>query len=459
MSFAVLALALALLALPGARPGTQATFPDLALTVVPPELGELRQRLGPASEQVRGSWSGKLGAAAVEIVLYTFPLEEWGFREPAGVAVVMVDWLREKEDEKEGFDVDESSEREGRYGFAPALSVVAGPLREEGRVVGRQLVATGLLPAHGYAFRVRTRPEPDEAGKAVLERFLAQGIVYAGPERDPQWTMEELEARWTKDAPAELHEDFRRNLSKKAWVKNAVLRTEHYVILTNASGGKKFAEQMEENYDQIGKLFTLPPGKGCRLMPVFLFKTPDHYYAFCTKRGMTPEAAKRSKGHASSDYYATWYESPTDPTHIHEQTHQLFANRLFLTGGGSWLQEGVAEYVETSRNDRNVIASQVAKGKHLALPEFFQRKSLLWSSSEDRKEGGSEASDLYTQAGLFIEFLRDSKWGKERFPRFLQAMGRTPRSKLDKLRAVFQEVYGAEIEAVDREFQAYCAAR
>ena len=52
-------------------------------------------------------------------------------------------------------------------------------------------------------------------------------------------------------------------------------------------------------------------------MPVFLFKTPDDYYAFYVKKhGVTLEEAKRSAGHASADYYATWYESPTDPTHI-----------------------------------------------------------------------------------------------------------------------------------------------
>ena len=194
-------------------------------------------------------------------------------------------------------------------------------------------------------------------------------------------------------------------------------------------------------------------------MPVFLFKTPDEYYGFCQRvAGYTLERAKRTKGHAWRDYYATWYESPTDPTHIHEQTHQLFANRLFLNGGGSWFQEGVAEYVESSRNDRNVLASQVTKGRHLPLSQLFARESLIFSSAENRTEGGSESSELYTQAGLFIEFLRESKWGKDKFASFLQAVGRSPR-RADKVILVFQEVYGADVEAVEREFQAYCAKR
>lgn len=433
----------------------QTAFADLHLTVTAPELAGGQEQAGPAGDLMRFSWTGNLGASEVDMLLYVFPLEDWDFREAGGVTAVMVDKLKKKGE----FDVDESFELEGKYGSAPVLSVVSGKVRKDGDAVGLEYAASGLLPAHGYSFHVRMRPEPDEQGKQLMRAFFEKGIAYAGPERDPQWTMEEIEARWKKDAPDELHADFMRNLSKAAWVKNAVVRTEHYLIMTNASGGKKFAQQMEENYQTIGKLFPIPPSKGCRLMPVFLFRTADEYYAFYVRRGTTLEKAKRSAGHASGDYYATWYEAPTDPTHIHEQTHQLFRNRLFLNGGGSWYQEGMAEYVESSRNDRNEIASLVAKGRHLPLVELVQRESLLFSSTVDRKEGGSEAGDLYKQAALLVEFLRDSKWGKDKFPRFLKVFGRVPRSNLEKLRVAFLDVYGIDIEAVDVEFQKYCAAR
>jgi hypothetical protein len=450
-----LGLALALTLAQDAAATPPASFPELGLTVTPPELAEPKVEIGSATDSVRAAWTGRLGTSYVQISLYTFPLEKWGFREAGGVTVEMLDWLREKGD----FDVDESFEREGKYGAAQVLSIVSGRMREDGKVVGLEFAASGLASAHGYSLHVRIRPEPSEEDKLSILRFFEQGIAYDGPMRDALWTEEEVLARWKKDAPDELYEEFERNLSKKAWVKNALLRTEHYIILTNASGGKKFAEQMEANYDQIGKLFALPEAKGCRLMPVFLFRTADEYYAFYVKRGATLEKAKRSGGHASGDYYATWYNSPTDPTHIHEQTHQIFRNRLFLSGGGSWYQEGLAEYVETSKNDRNVVASQVAKGKHLPLPALFERESLLHSSEDERKEGGSEASDLYTQAALFAEFLRESKWGKDKFPRFLTTVGRVRRGDLPKLRAAFMDLYGMDLEAVDQEFQKYCASR
>ncbi len=231
-------------------------------------------------------------------------------------------------------------------------------------------------------------------------------------------------------------------------------------MLTNASGGPLFAKKMEENLGKIREVFPFQEMKGSRLMPVFLFRTQDEYWSFCTKvTGMSTEAAERSGGHAWRDYYATWYEAPNDPTHIHEQTHQLFGNRLFLEGGGSWFQEGVAEYVESNKNDLNAVASLIAKGRHMPLVDFVQLESLLHSSEEERASGGSEAADLYHQAALFVEFLRESKWGKGKFESFLQTLGHAPDGNLQRIRDGFLKVYGVSLEEIDGEFRKYCGKR
>ena len=112
---------------------------------------------------------------------------------------------------------------------------------------------------------------------------------------------------------------------------------------------------------------------------------------------VTRDNAAKSKGHAWRDYYATYYDSPVDPVHIHEMTHQLFANRLHLNGGGSWFQEGVAEDICTSKNDRNVTASQVKKGRHVPLPEFVKIPSLLYSSQAKVTGEGGAAGDQSEQ--------------------------------------------------------------
>jgi hypothetical protein len=198
---------------------------------------------------------------------------------------------------------------------------------------------------------------------------------------------------------------------------------------------------------------------GRKLMPVFLFRTPDEYYDFYVSvHKVSKEQAERSKGHASGDYYATWYEAPNDPVHIHEATHQIFGNRLRLGGGGSWFQEGVAEYIETNANDRGNAARAVKKGEHMKLGEFVTIPSLLHSTDEGIK-GGNEAGDLYKQAALLIEFLRESKFGKEKFQTYLHAVGKVRRNDLEAIERVTRDVYGVDLAELDKQWIDYCKKR
>ena len=216
---------------------------------------------------------------------------------------------------------------------------------------------------------------------------------------------------------------------------------------------------MEENYDEIAKAFPFEEVEGMRLMPVFLFLTRDQYNEFYAKIADTSiAAAQRTGGHAWRDYYATWYEAPGDPVHIHECTHQIFKNRLRINGGGSWFQEGVAEYIETSENDRNEVASQVAKGRHTPLRDFVQLRSLLHSSKDDIR-GGSAAGNHYKQAALLIEFLRESKFGKKKFQEFLHRIGKLERNDLAAIERGLLEVYGVDIDGLQEEFVAYWKKR
>ncbi len=144
--------------------------------------------------------------------------------------------------------------------------------------------------------------------------------------------------------------------------------------------------------------------------------------------------------------------------HIHECTHQIFKNRLRLGGGGSWYQEGVAEYIETRENDRNEVARLVKKGRHTPLREFVQLPSLL-HSSEDDVRGGSKAADHYKQAALLIEFLSESKFAKAKFKEFLYTVGNLPRGNVELIDASFQDIYGVTIEGLDAEWQKYCKKR
>jgi len=327
---------------------------------------------------------------------------------------------------------------------------------KEGQVDGRKICICGVIQNGYYTLHAHiAKPHPIDADLDPLRDFIKYGVKYSGPTLDSKWTDEEILERWQKDAPDDLIEEFSKELNKKG-KKKCVVRTEHYIVLTNASSGGLFYKKLEENYDAIKEVFPFDDTDEMRLLPVFLFRTKDQYVDFYVKsRGKTHEEAGRSKGHASGDYYATYYDSPKDPVHIHECTHQIFKNRLYLSGGGSWYQEGVAEYVETRPNDRNHVARIVKNGQHTPLKEFIELESLLYSSKEDVRGGGG-AHDHYKQAALLIEFLRESEFGEDKFTTFIDVVGRLPRRDVPKIEAAFQEIYGCSIEELDEHWQKYC---
>ena len=426
------------------------TFDEYGLTLtLPAEFTDLT-KAPTGNEQLKGRWKAKLGESALEIDLYVLDSEQFGFAEPGDVTEIA---LRNVRDPKRGdplFWFEKTELVQGAFGWASFGSIGWGDLHDKSgeKVVGSLYLLGGLLQKHGYSVEVNAEPKlADDQAKVVLE-FLRKGVAYKGVARDPKWTDAEARERWMRDAPKETHAKFEKPL-----------RTAHYLILTNSSGGKKFAEAMEKSYTTIKKTYPFDDAPGQRLMPVFLFRTPEQYYDYYAKIANTSiEAAKRSKGHAWRDYYATWYEAPNDPVHIHEATHQIFKNRMYLFGGGSWFQEGVAEYIETSDNERNAIATQVKKGRYTPLTEFVQIESLLQSANEDDPKGDA-SGDHYKQAALLIEFLRESKLGKDKFPEFLRSMGRVPYGSLKAIDRTVSSIYGVDLVGLDAQFVEYCKKR
>jgi hypothetical protein len=439
-----LALSLALFVLPGEEVRLEA--PPLTLDL--PELDGLAR-----ADRVIGDlvavWTGLLGECEVRIQVAAVERARFGLAEPEELAELFESSHAERF-EREGraaaFGAREPVE--GDFGWIPFASLVSADVRERTAVTSRLWMLCGLTEAQGWAVQVEATPPPQGKQADALLDFLREGVRCAGEPRAWEWTEEEVEQRWREYAP----EDALDKLDEP-------IRTEHYVIIGNSSGSKAFARKMEECYDTIQEIFPFPEVPGRKLMPVFLFRTPEQYFAFFSKRASIPlEKARRSKGHAYLDYYATWYEAPNDPVHIHEATHQIFRNRLYLSGGGSWLQEGVAEYVETRPNERNGAERLVRKGRHTPLRQFVAIESLLMSAAEDVK-GGNEAGDHYKQAALLIEFLRESRFGKARFEEFLHAAGSVPRNDVEAIEQVTRRVYAVDLDGLDAEWQAWAKKR
>jgi hypothetical protein len=169
--------------------------------------------------------------------------------------------------------------------------------------------------------------------------------------------------------------------------------------------------------------------------------------------GMSMPQAAATKGHAYRDYYATWYDSPNDPVHIHEATHQIFSNRLHLAGGGSWLQEGVAEYMSTSGNQRRGWARGAAKrGQHMPFPRFVAVGQLIANTELDGKSS-------YLQAASLVQFLRDGKFQPEKFRTFLERVGRAPRGDPAAVSRAVEAVYGTDLAGLEAAWVEYWAKR
>jgi len=432
-------------------PAVQKEFRDLGLTVALPasftELAEAPEK----GNQLRQRWTAKLGSASLQIDLYAVPIDaRFDFKEPEDVMeMLLYNNLRDVSNGDASFSFEDQRLVEGNFGVCPYVSLARGALhdREGTQETGELFLLGGMLEKYGYSLEVTATPQPGLDAAKEIVRFLESGISYKGPVREWKWTDAEAKERWTRAVPEKLAS------------KLEIIRTEHFIVMTDSSGGKSFADQMEKNYQAIKKTFPFDDVAGRLLMPVFLFKTPDEYYEFFAKQFNTSvEEGSRSKGIAYGDWYATWYESPGDPVHIHEGTHQIFRNRLRLSGGGSWFQEGVAEYMSTTKNDRNVAANTVRKGRHTALYDFIKIRSLLFSPKEDKK-GGDEAATHYELAALLIEFLHDSKFGKDKFQDFVRAVGLSAPNSPAAIERAVKAMYQTDLAGLDKQWVEYCKQR
>lgn len=424
---------------------------DLGLRLALPPLDDLLE--GRRGKQIRARWDGTIGDSRCSIQLRLLPNSEFSIEEPDGVTHIGIDHLRSRLATAESSIVLRAVEAlDGDFGHASYASLAHAVRTEQSgtlqQATSEHLILGFVLPDHGCALEVTSAPPPSESDSAKLRDYLRDAVHYSGPMRNVEWSKDEVRQRWDLHAPETARRDSRKPI-----------RTKHYLIMTNSSGGKLFAKKMEANYKKIQKLYPFPEIPGRRLMPVYLFRSNHEYYAFCeSMAGWSKSKAAASKGHAWKDYYATWYESPNDPVHIHEATHQIFANRLRLNGGGSWFQEGVAEYIESSKNSRNVAARLVAEEKATGLRDFMSLRSLLYSSGSDQRTG-NKAHDHYSQAGLFTEFLHKSRFGKKKFQEYLHAVGAVPRADIEALEAAIRSVYGVGIDELEVEFQRYCKNR
>lgn len=388
-------------------------------------------------------WETTYGKHALQFELVVVPRKKWGLRDPFDV-LENIAYNRRLDPAQQAFRFEEQEILEGPLGPVPFAAGATAGIWNVTERIGTEFFVAGLTENKGYSFRLQCTPTPDKKARAAIFTLFRDGVRFTGKVEDPRWAEEDALARWERDRPEEVAGDME------------IYRTDHYIIFTNSSSGKKFAIKMEECYEAIQETFPFAEIANRRLMPVFLFRTREEYIDYYAKiANISKKSAANSKGHAWRDYYATYYDSPVDPVHVHEATHQIFSNRLKLGGGGSWFQEGVAEYMSTKKNERKGFARTAArKGGFTPFHEFVTISSLLQSGGKS-KSGENLAHNHYLQAASMIDFLRNSKFGKPHFDAFLKTVGRANRGDVVAIEAAIQQVYEVDLAGLEAEWVEY----
>jgi hypothetical protein len=270
---------------------------------------------------------------------------------------------------------------------------------------------------------------------------------------DPNWSQERVDAAIEKYFLAKEAEDIE------------VVRSEHYIIFSTASGGDRMAKSMEEIHKAFQKTFPFEHQPGESLLPIYLLKDHGQYTTWSMRStGWDRAAAAASAGHAYRDYFCTYFTGGANATMYHEAAHQLVGNRLRINGGGSWFQEGMAVYFEDkwkkSKRLSSVAGGMIKSDRYTPFRELFEVKSLLHSDGNNKR--GSIAGQRYTQSGTIIHFLVEGKL-RENFGTMLDELRNYRRTRRSGTAGpgesmwdtIFRKAYGMDVDGVEELWKAH----
>jgi hypothetical protein len=275
---------------------------------------------------------------------------------------------------------------------------------------------------------------------------------------------EELEARLAEVKGEILDKMLTEKMRKepdlaRQWLgKFQTVQSTHYLLFTNGPQNtcKKFAASLEKLYQFVKREF--PFDDADHKLECFVFKTKEDYVRFCVALvGWSEEQANKTAGHANATYYATYYQSPTADTVMHEATHQIVGACLRISGVGSWFQEGMAVYIERKIGNTDPSAgmkNDLRSGNYVPLAKFCGLESLLFGAKAG-EEGRS-----YQHSGALIDFLANTKLAPVagRFGDFLAGAQECGRS-LAATEALVKTVYGLTLPELEELWKKHTGAK
>lgn len=403
-----------------------------------------------------GWWTGTLDGAELTISLRAYNRKKFKRLRGPGDVEKAYTFNRTNRERENGavFEFEVSRGLPGAFGELSYGWFSVNERYEGTKLDGHEVVVAGLVPSHGYYFEFTSKKPLTEDTIERIASWASESIRYAGETLDPNWSEGDAEARWERDAPPDVLKAGKRQ----------ILRSKYYIIFTDLgpSTARSFIKKADANYEHVRSVFPFEDVEGQRLLPIFYFNGKEAYYDWWvhTLKGKR-ESAERSAGVASGDVYSTYHQSVNAPVHIHEQTHQIFRNRLRLAGGGSWFQEGVAEYMSVGPGELGEIKRLSQKDDALTpFTEFMVVPSLLMSSKKgSRLDGGSNSGLAYTYAASVIEFAKHSKFGRDKFLEWVHGIGKVGRGDLPAIEGVTSRVYGVSLTDFETEFRSYWGKR
>lgn len=405
-----------------------------------------------AQNTCKGEWYGKFGANSVDVLLHVMDVAEYSFAEPEDVADIWRDsWTKtdDKDGGAKGYDLvfDNMRAVPGPFGAAPFLTLLRCDLQKKDDPSSKstRFLITGLSPDKGWSLRVDVDPPPTKEQSVALQSFLEKCVHYDGKPRDPKWSDAEAQTFWRHMAPEVTFKKYEKPV-----------RTEHFIILSDFPSANQFAKKVEGHYAAAKKVLGFEEQKGRKLLPVLLFRTAEEFQLFYTqKEKLDPKEEVLETGECDDNWYATSFDNDDDWDTLTDVTKQLMINRSRCWGCSKWFCCGVRGYIGSKPPDRAEARGAVKRGKATALDKLIDDRA--WTEKRRRKsnKGVAYEIDYWDQSTLWMEFLHESPFAKDKFPQLMQTLGPMSFGNSSKVASALEAVYGVGLTTLQARYTEY----
>jgi hypothetical protein len=421
--------------------GEEWSAPGMPLKITWPEFESLTN--SDELEDAKGRWTATLGGSEFDVSFFVEANADSAYPEPEDMAEASVRVFRKALKESAPEDRASFSPQEvvaGPFGFAAHAALVTGEVapRSGGDAKVAVWMLAGLAQDSAFALVLSAAPPPDAEIRAKLDAFLRKGVVWSGPVRDPKWTDDDARARWTRIAP------------KSSQMKlGKIVRSAHYIVMSNTASADRYAKKLEERYATIKKQFPFAEYPSQRLLPVFYFRTADETRQLVREVFGVEDTNSNIDSYAADDFLVTSADSDDEYEEFYDAVEQLWTNRVRANGGGLWLSIGMRELIGYPANTRTVTASQLRKGRFTPLATLLDDD--MWSSRGETEMPYGE------QSAFFVDFLRDTY--KDKFTLVVRTVGTLPDDDLRWVAETLKQLVGADLDELEKKWIAWCAKR